>query len=120
MCDILLTEDILYVLEHVWGEDTTHFEIPCNHIERIAKCSGSGERKRGSALSPIVGGLVGYLMSASNDSSGGADDLFMILLHPNRNGSQRAIYFNETQGSLKGFIKAFERIQAHRVSSHTK
>ena len=114
MCFILLTADTLYVLEDNYdGTYTTHFEIPCGHIKRVEKYKITDEATTGGANSLATGLALAFggLLSLSSQKTV-KPKIFTIILHDRLDGQQH-IHFNETEGNIKGFIKAFDKLKAH-------
>lgn len=116
ICFILLTADTLYVLEDNYdGTYTTHFEIPCGHIERIEQYKDKdadpwGDTNRiAQALALILGGWLDPSSKEAVNRRG-----FTIFLYGKVKDHQQ-IYFNETAGNIKGFIKAFNKLNSHRM-----
>ena len=116
ICHILLTEYTLYVLEGNYdGTYITHFEIPCSHIKRIEKYKSTDKYTDGSSSAGIAA-IVGLLFGAFDTYSSSKaihDKIFTVILHGYGGlGEGEHISFGETVGSIKGFIKAFEKLKS--------
>jgi len=116
ICFILLTADTLYVLEDNYdGTFTTHFEIPCGHIERIEEYKDKeadplgGTNRIAQALALALGGILALSSEKPVNHRG-----FTIYLYGKKKDHQQ-IYFSETGGNIKGFIKAFNKLKSHKM-----
>lgn len=126
ICEILLTDDTLYVLEDEFnGEYTVHFAIPCSHIERIEKYIDTESRKNNGsageispsryALTAVFGLISGHIVLPDKKGDGKAVCAeYLRVIFTDGPGENRHLYFSEVVGNIKGFAKAFDKEQAAR------
>ena len=109
ICVILLTADILYVLEDDYsGGAITHFAIPCSRIKRVEQYK-SDPGRLWNTVDYLLGGIFHALFQGAVK-----DDILLLVFHDGTE-ENRHLFFNEAGGSIRRFSKAFQKLKSSRM-----
>lgn len=127
ICNLILTEDMLYVVEPVYdGTTTIHFHIPVRSIGCIEKytetdpsdISGSSP-KRGGFLTELVSGVImvlaGVLVISGMQQKKPKE--YLRIAYRDDFEEDQYLYFHELDKNMKGLIKGVQELQKRR-SNH--
>lgn|GEM_PF-838621 len=119
ICDLILTYNILYVLEDEYdGKYTTHFTIPVKNITCIEKyveedSCGKSSGKGASSMQYLISGTVmalGGLILLPGRAANKKEIEYLRIVYYDELGKDCYLYFNGYNKNINGFIKAVQKL----------
>ena len=117
MCDVLMTEDIFYVMEDNYdGTFTSHFRIPLERIISVSKYSSEkhevnekGNYAPSQATTAILA-MAGVILIPGKGKKE-ARKIYLKVSYKDTDDEKRAVFFEEC-GNIKSMINAWLRLKA--------
>jgi len=116
-CDIIMTEDTLYVAEDLYdGSFIHHFEIPIEKIISISKYRSENPYLDGDDKGYVPGNfvvallaLVGVLYISGSDDERERAKVFLRVDYKNEEDKTDAVFFEDCN-NMSGIIRTFKKI----------
>lgn len=118
MCELVLTERSLYVLEDNYNNTyTEHFNIPVRRISNIRILGGSMDASpitKGViyALLTLLGFLIGIFVFIIGNTKNKLGSNYMRLDYNDEWGENKELYFRELDRSAKKIVDRFNKIKS--------
>jgi len=117
VCDIIMTEDILYVAEDLYdGSFIHHFEIPVERIISISKYRSENPYLDGDDRGYLPGKFTAAFLTLAGGLyiSGSADKrertkVFLRINYKNEEDKTDTVFFEDCN-NMSGIIRAFKKI----------
>lgn len=114
MCELVLTDHHLYVLEDNYDDTwTEHFIFPIAQIEEMRGRTDKNGSEQGYTrtqylVSEILGALSGFIVLPGKKVE---EVKLLLVTYKDGMGKQDTVFFRDLGSSSKPFVKAFEKVK---------